>query len=86
MNPKSSRTFRSVLFQGPQALIQKLANQTFSINFLVFEIILKISEGQEWQKTLLEVLPSRKGAVPKTADTEEKVAEPTEIADDKTKS
>ncbi|XP_055371178.1 tRNA methyltransferase 10 homolog A [Condylostylus longicornis] len=31
----------------------------------VFEILLKVSEGISWTKTLLEVLPMRKGAKPK---------------------
>ncbi|XP_035775187.1 tRNA methyltransferase 10 homolog A-like [Anopheles albimanus] len=41
----------------------------------VFEIMLHIHAGRDWQSTLLEVLPQRKGAVPKelipSADSEE---------------
>lgn len=31
---------------------------------LVFEILLKVSEGKSWKDTLLEVLPQRKFKIP----------------------
>lgn len=34
------------------------------LQFSVFEIILRISEGKSWEETLLQVLPERKNAQP----------------------
>lgn len=34
----------------------------------VFEILMKIQLGKQWQETLLEVLPMRKGAKPKEVE------------------
>lgn len=36
----------------------------FFLEFSVFEILLKVSEGKSWKDTLLEVLPQRKFKMP----------------------
>uniref|UniRef100_A0A182N0I0 tRNA (guanine(9)-N(1))-methyltransferase n=1 Tax=Anopheles dirus TaxID=7168 RepID=A0A182N0I0_9DIPT len=42
----------------------------------VFEILLSVHQGKEWQQTLLDVLPARKGAVPKAAASTTEANEP----------
>ncbi|XP_035919147.1 tRNA methyltransferase 10 homolog A [Anopheles stephensi] len=49
----------------------------------VFEVLLKVHMGREWQQTLLEVLPARKGVTPKPgvlAADDEASTEPAEAA------